>query len=75
MLVLSRRVGERIMIGENIVIEVMEVKGEQVRLGINAPRDVVIHREEIYEDIKRENKAAGALNKDMMEQIKQMGKR
>jgi len=56
MLALSRRVGESIMIGNDVEITVIEVKGEQVRLGINAPKSVPIHRKEIYLQIKEENK-------------------
>jgi carbon storage regulator len=54
MLVLMRRVGQIIYIGENIKIEVLGVRGNQVRIGITAPRDVAVHREEIYERIKFE---------------------
>ena len=55
MLALSRRIGESIMIGNDIEITIIEVKGEQVRLGINAPKSVPIHRKEIYLQIKAEN--------------------
>ena len=54
MLILTRRVGERLMIGDDIAVTVLGVKGNQVRIGVNAPRDVAVHREEIYERIKRE---------------------
>ena len=54
MLILTRRVGETVMIGENVTVTVLGVKGNQVRIGVNAPRDVAVHREEIYERIKRE---------------------
>lgn len=59
MLILTRRVGETVMIGDEITITVLGVKGNQVRLGINAPRTVAVHREEIYQRIKREQ-AGGA---------------
>ena len=54
MLILTRRVGETVMIGDEVTITVLGVKGNQVRIGINAPKTVAVHREEIYERIKRE---------------------
>ena len=54
MLILTRRVGEAVMIGNEVTVTVLGVKGNQVRLGVNAPKDVAVHREEIYERIKRE---------------------
>ena len=54
MLILTRRVGETVMIGEDITVTVLGVKGNQVRVGVNAPRNVAVHREEIFERIKRE---------------------
>lgn len=54
MLILTRRVGETVMIGELTKFTVLGVKGNQVRIGITAPRDVAVHREEIYERIKRQ---------------------
>ena len=54
MLILTRRVGETVMIGDDVTITVLGVKGNQVRVGINAPKNVAVHREEIYERIKRE---------------------
>ena len=54
MLILTRRVGETIMIGEDIKVTVLGVKGNQVRVGIDAPKEVAVHREEIYERIKNE---------------------
>lgn len=54
MLILTRRVGEALMIGEEVTVTVMGVNGNQVRLGINAPKDVAVHREEIYDRIKQE---------------------
>jgi len=58
MLVLTRKVNQSIVIGEDVEVVVLEVRGEQVRLGIRAPRDVVVHRKEIYEQIREENRAA-----------------
>lgn len=54
MLILTRRVGETVMIGDDIAVTVLGVKGNQVRVGVNAPKEVSVHREEIYERIKRE---------------------
>lgn len=52
MLVLTRRVGETLMVGDDVTATVLGVKGNQIRIGINAPREVAVHREEIYERIK-----------------------
>jgi len=54
MLILTRRVGETVMIGNDVTVTILGVKGNQVRVGINAPKNVAVHREEIYERIKRE---------------------
>lgn len=61
MLILTRRTGETVMIGNEITMTVLGVKGNQVRIGINAPKNVPVHREEIYERIKREL-AGGEVN-------------
>ena len=66
MLILTRRVGETVVIGDDVTVTVLGVKGNQVRLGVNAPREVSVHREEIFERIKRndqedEPQAAGQL--------------
>ena len=57
MLILTRRVGETLMIGDEVTVTVLGVKGNQVRIGVNAPRDVAVHREEIYDRIKQEQLA------------------
>jgi carbon storage regulator len=59
MLILTRRVGETVMIGNDVTVTVLGVKGNQVRVGINAPKTVAVHREEIYERIKREQEGTG----------------
>lgn len=58
MLTITRRPGERIMIGEDVVIEIVEVNGATVRVGITAPRERLIYREELWERVKRENEEA-----------------
>ena len=58
MLIVSRRVGEKVVIGDDIVLEVLEVTGTLVRIGIQAPRSVPVYREEIWEAVRAENRAA-----------------
>ena len=60
MLILTRRVGETLMVGEDITVTVLGVKGNQVRVGINAPRNVAVHREEIYNKIQRDDEQKSA---------------
>jgi len=57
MLILTRRVGETLMIGDEVTVTVLGVKGNQVRVGVNAPKEVAVHREEIYDRIKKEQEA------------------
>ncbi len=61
MLVVSRKAGERILIGESVEITVLAVRGEQVSLGVSAPREVPVHRQELLERIRRENRRAAGL--------------
>ena len=58
MLILTRRIGETINIGDDVQVTVLSIKGNQVRVGINAPKEVPVHREEIYERIKNEQQTA-----------------
>jgi carbon storage regulator len=58
MLVLSRQRDETIMIGDNIEVTVVDIRGDKVRLGINAPKEISVHRKEVYDAIRRENRAA-----------------
>ena len=64
MLILTRRIGETLMIGEDVTVTVLGVKGNQVRIGVNAPKDVAVHREEIFERIKREEHGGASSHHD-----------
>jgi carbon storage regulator len=59
-LILTRRVGENVIVGDDIVISVIEVRGDAVRIGIQAPRSVSVHREEVYRELQRANEQAAA---------------
>lgn len=60
MLVLTRRVQQSIVIGKDVVVTVLEVRGDQVRIGISAPRDVDVHRQEVYEELQEANRSAAS---------------
>jgi carbon storage regulator len=61
MLVLSRHRDESIMIGDDVVVTIVDIRGDKVRLGINAPQDIPVHRREVYEAIQRENQKAAQI--------------
>lgn len=62
MLILARRVGETIMIGEDVAVTILGVTGSQVRVGVNAPKEISVHREEVYERIQNEKHAGTGAN-------------
>lgn len=66
MLILTRKVGEAVAIGDDIQISVVEIKGTQVKLGIQAPKNIEVHREEIYQKIQEENRRAALVSKDVI---------
>lgn len=66
MLIITRRPGEKIMLGEDVVIEVVEVSGSSVRLGIQAPKAVPVYREEIWRSVQQENAAAAATEPEQL---------
>jgi carbon storage regulator len=73
MLVLSRQRDETIMIGDEVEVTVVDIRGDKVRLGITAPRSIQVHRKEVYEAIKRENRQASGLKPDDLPDIKKTG--
>ncbi len=70
MLALSRKLGESIVINDNIVITVLDISRDQIKIGIEAPRSVPIHRKEVYLQIQEENKAATTSNEKAVDQLK-----
>ncbi|MCQ6264399.1 carbon storage regulator CsrA [Fictibacillus sp. WQ 8-8] len=72
MLVLTRKTKEAIQVGDDIEITVLEIEGDQVKLGINAPKQVEIHRKEIYLSIKHENSEAANTSISLMDQLKKL---
>jgi carbon storage regulator len=72
MLALTRKTGDAIMINNNIEITVLEVRGDQVKIGISAPKEVSIYRKEVYLEIQKENEEAQAISMDDMEALKNL---
>ncbi|WP_175073645.1 carbon storage regulator CsrA [Terribacillus sp. AE2B 122] len=70
MLVLTRKVGESLKIGDNIELKILSMDGEQIKLGINAPREIGIHRKEVYLAIEQENSAAAETSVDLLNFLK-----
>ena len=75
MLILTRRVGENVIVGDDIVISVIEVRGDAVRIGIQAPRSVTVHREEVWLELQRANEQAASPADDAVESLRQSLKR
>src|SRR3954453_18599770 len=72
MLVLTRRAGESVMIGDDVTITVLEARGDVIRLGIQAPRDVQVHREEVYRELQAANREAASPTEDAVRAITKM---
>ncbi len=70
MLVLSRHRDESIMIGDDVVVTIVDIRGDKVRLGIDAPTSIPVHRQEVYEAIQRENKKASNIDADAAKNLK-----
>ena len=75
MLILTRKPGESVVIGENVHVIILEVKGESVKIGIEAPRETTVHRQEVFEAILHENQAAAKVEKGVLNTLpKKLGK-
>lgn len=72
MLVLARKINESIRIGEDIEVVVVDIKGDQVKLGIRAPRSVTVHRAEVFTEIQEENKQAASANPESLKEIQKL---
>jgi len=72
MLVLTRRAGESVMIGDDVVVTVLEVRGDVIRVGIQAPRDVQVHREEVWRELQAANRAAASPTEDAVQALNRM---
>lgn len=69
MLVLTRRAGESVIIGDDVVVTVLEARGDVIRIGIKAPRDVQVHREEVYNELKAANREAASPDDDAVQAV------
>ena len=72
MLVLTRRAGESVMIGDDVVVTVLEARGDVIRIGIQAPRDVQVHREEVYKELRGANREAASPNEGRVHALAEM---
>jgi len=72
MLVLTRRAGESVIIGDDVVVTVLEARGDVIRIGIQAPRDVQVHREEVYKELQQANREAASPTEDAVEAVNRM---
>jgi carbon storage regulator len=72
MLILSRKVDEQIKIGENITITIIEVRGDQVKVGVEAPKSVKVFRQEVYNEIQKENKAAASADTSKLDSLSKL---
>lgn len=72
MLVLTRRAGESVMIGNDVIITVLEARGDVIRLGIQAPRDVQVHREEVFRELQSANREAASPTDDAVRAVREM---
>jgi carbon storage regulator len=72
MLVLTRRAGESVMIGNDVIITVLEARGDVIRLGIQAPRDVQVHREEVFRELQAANREAASPTADAVRAVTEM---
>jgi carbon storage regulator len=72
MLVLTRRAGESVMIGDDVVVTVLETRGDVIRIGIKAPRDVQVHREEVYQELQAANREAASPDEAAVRAVTEM---